>query len=100
MAAHGEDCYLSPDHHMCAVARLGRAEGALGEARAVAADALHAARQAGVDQAALGRVHALVAEFERDLELKGDDWHPRARSMVAQVMTQLRAALNESAGGG
>ncbi|MFL1441820.1 hypothetical protein [Nocardiopsis protaetiae] len=100
MAAHDEDCYLDPAHHMCAVARLGRAEGALGEARAVAADALHSLRQAGVDQAALGRVHALVGEFERDLETAGQDWHPRARSLVSQVVAQLRAALNEAPGGG
>lgn len=93
MAEHSEDCYLDPAHHMCAVARVGRAEGALGEARAVASDALAALRAAGVDEAALSRVRLLIGEFERDLELKGPDWNPRARSLVAQVVAQLRAAL-------
>jgi len=97
-ADHGEDCYLDPAHHVCAVARLGRAEGALGEARAVASDALSALRDAGVDEAALARVRALVVEFERDLETVGEDWHPRARSMVAQVVSQLRAALGDGGG--
>ncbi|WP_435109392.1 hypothetical protein [Nocardiopsis synnemataformans] len=100
MTEHAEDCYLDAAHHVCAVARAGRAEGALGEARAVAADALASLRDAGVDQAALTRVRALVAEFERDLEVKGEDWHPRARSLAAQIIAQLRAALGDTAGGG
>ncbi|WP_117198977.1 hypothetical protein [Nocardiopsis sp. TNDT3] len=100
MADHTEDCYLDPAHHVCAVARAGRAEGALGEARAVAADALASLRDAGVDQAALTRVHALVTEFERDLEVKGEDWHPRTRSLATQVIAQLRAALSDTAGSG
>lgn len=99
MAEHAEDCYLDPAHHVCAVARLGRAEGVLGEARAVASDALGAFRDAGVDQAALARVRALATEFERDLETIGQDWHPRARSLVAQVVSQLRTALGDEGGG-
>lgn len=93
MSAHGDDCYLDPEHHVCAVARASRAEGALDEARAVAADALASLREAHTDQATLSRVRALVDEFGRDLEAQGEEWHPRARSLVSQVVSQLQAAL-------
>lgn len=95
---HGEDCYLEPTHHACAVARAARAEGALGEARILAADALARVRDASTAETTVARIRALSAEFEHDLELKGDDWHPRAKSIATQVVTQLRAALDGGGG--
>lgn len=90
---HHDACYLDPAHHACAVARAARAEGALAEARAVAADALARAQAADGAEATVARVTALYEEFVHDLELRGDDWHPRARAMAAQVVAQLGAAL-------
>lgn len=95
--AHADDCYLDPAHHMCAVVRAARAEGGLGEARAVATDALAALQQAAADRAMLGRIRSLLEEQERDLDLHGEEWHPRARAMASQIITQMRAALG---GGG
>lgn len=97
MSAHSDTCYLSADHHGCAVARAARAEGALGEARMIASDALGRLRDASAAEDTVGRVTRLLAEFDHDLELKGDDWHPRARAMATMVVAQLRAALG---GGG
>lgn len=95
---HHDACYLDPAHHACAVARAARAEGALAEARAVAADALARAQAADGAEATVARVTALYEEFVHDLELRGDDWHPRARAMAAQVVAQLGAALGVDGG--
>lgn len=93
MTEHGDTCYLDPAHHACAVARAARAEGALAEARRVAAEALAASHHGAVAAETLRRVAALREEFTADLETRGQDWHPRARAMVAQVVELLGAAL-------
>lgn len=84
---HGDTCYLNPDHHVCAVARAARAEGALARVQAAAGA-----------EATVARVTALYEEFVHDLELRGDDWHPRARNMAEQVVAQLGAALGVDGG--
>ncbi|MFE3461370.1 hypothetical protein ACFXKD_27820 [Nocardiopsis aegyptia] len=98
MAGHTEDCYLDPKHHPCAIARAARAEGALDEARRVAAEALAGVQHAVDAEQTLRRVAALRAEYQQDLDRKGGDWHPRVRTIVEQVISQLGTALGTGEG--
>ncbi|WP_143831867.1 hypothetical protein [Nocardiopsis sp. CNR-923] len=93
MDHHSDTCHLDPAHYACAIARAAHAEGALDEARRVAAEALAQVHHQVDAEQTLRRVSALRAEFQRDLERKGGDWHPRARAIAEQVITQLGTAL-------
>lgn len=80
--------------HLALMERAAYAEGQLAEARHIAAEALAGVTGAALDRATLQRVRLLHAEMSADLELKGEDWHPRARSMATKVVELLGTALS------
>jgi hypothetical protein len=83
---------------------MGRAQGERDEARRAMGEAyqrlagreallIETTAQAMADEQRLASVLALLAEFEADLQAKGEEWHPRFRSAVEKVVDQLAAVL-------
>jgi hypothetical protein len=83
---------------------MARAEGERDEARRSAGEAyqrllahevllFQMTESYAVDRERLRRVEQLAAEFEADLQAKGDDWHPRFRRAVELVVEQLGQAI-------